>query len=131
MIPIRCAKQSAYLSGSDFDDVAAHVDVEITALSEDITFQFVDENNKCIADTETETLFKSGAPVPSIHGLTIAKQLKHPVKLAIRQGEHIDYIEGDPKKDLNEITARLHGGIRKHNDDTQSIESATIHLHLV
>lgn len=131
VISIGCAKQSAYLNGTDFDDdVADNIDMEITTIPDDISFQFVDENNKQITDTETEFLFKSGALVPSIHGVTIVKQLEHPIKLAIKQGDHIDYIESDPEKDLTEITARLHGGIRKHNDNTQTIESATIHLHL-
>lgn len=130
VISIGCAKQSAYLNGTDFDDVAENIDMEITTLPEDITFQLVDADNKPIADVETEYLFKSGALVPSIHGVTIAKQQSHPVKLAIKQGDHIDYIESVPEKDLTEITARLHGGIRKHSDDTQTIEPATIHLHL-
>lgn len=130
VISIGCAKQSAYLSGTDFDDVGEHVDMEITTLPNDISIHYVDANNKPIADTETETLFKAGAAVPSVHGVTIAKQLKHPVKLAVVQGEQTDYIESDGKKDLNEITARLHGGIRQQNDNTQTIEPATIHLHL-
>lgn len=130
VISIGCAKQSEYLSGAEFDDVAEHIDMEITTLSEDISFQYVDADNKPIEDTGTEVLFKCGVPVPSIHGVTIAKQLKHPIKLAVKQGDHIDFIENDPKKDLTEISARLHGGIRKHHDNTQTIEQATIHLHL-
>lgn len=130
VISIGCANQSAYLTGTDFDDVADHVDIEITTLPDDITFQYVDGDNKPIENTETETLFKAGAPVPSVHGMTIAKDLKHPIKLAIKQGDHVDYIENEPEKDLTEITARLHGGIRKHNDNTQTIEAATVHLHL-
>lgn len=130
VISIGCAKQSAYLNGTDFDDVADNIDMEITAIPDNISFQFVDADNKPIADTETEFLFKSGALVPSIHGVTIAKQMHHPIKLAIKQGDHIDYIESVPEKDLTEITARLHGGIRTHNDNTQTIEPATIHLHL-
>lgn len=130
VISIGCAKQSAYLNGTDFDDVADNVDMEITTIPDDISFELVDGDNKPIDDTETEYLFKSGALVPSIHGVTIVKTMQHPVKLAIKQGNHIDYIESDPETDLTEITARLHGGIRKHADDTQTIEAATIHLHL-
>lgn len=130
VISMGCTKQSAYLSGTDFDEVADHIDMEISTLPEDISFQYVDADNKPIDDTEGGILFKKGAPVPSIHGAAIAKQLKHPVKLEIKQGDHIDYIENDPNKDLTEISARLHGGIRKHHDNTQTIESATIHLHL-
>lgn len=130
VISIGCAKQSAYLTGTDFDDVTEHVDIEVTTLPDDITYQYVDADNKPIDDTEPELLFKNGAPVPSINAVTIAKQLKHPVKLAIRQGDHVDYIENDPSKDLTEIVARLHGGIRTHNDNTQTIEPATVHLHL-
>lgn len=129
VISIGCAKQSAFVTGGDFDDVSNHVDMEITVLPEDITFQYVDTDNKTIADTETETLFNSYSPVPSIHGVTIAKQLKHPFKVAIKQGDHIDFVENSDK-DLTEISARLHGGIRKHHDSTQTIEQATIHLHL-
>lgn len=129
VISIGCAKQSSYLSGTDFDEIGDDVDMEFTTLPDDISFQFVDADNKPIPNTDTELLFKSGAPVPSIHSVTIAKQLKHPIKLAIKQGEHIDYIESDPDKDLTEITARLHGGIRKHSD-TQTVEPATVHLHL-
>lgn len=127
VISIGCAKQSAYLTGSD--DVADHVDIEITTIQDDVTFQYVDADNKPIENSEPELLFKCGAPVPSIHGVTIAKPMTHPVKLAIQQGDHIDYIESDPDKDLNEIAARLHGGIRKHHD-TYNTEPATIHLHL-
>lgn len=128
VISIGCAKQSAYLTGSD--DLANDVDIEITTIQDDITFQYVDADNKPIENSEPELLFKSGAPVPSIHGVTLAKPMKHPVKLAIQQGEHIDYIEeSDPNLDLTEISARLHGGIRKLHDK-YNIEPATIHLHL-
>lgn len=130
VISIGCSKQSAYLTGTDFDDVTEHVDIEVTTLPDDITFQYVDADNKPIDDTEPELLFKNGAPVPSINAVTITKQLKHPVKLAVRQGDHVDYIENDPSKDLKEIVARLHGGIRTHNDNTQTIEPVTVHLHL-
>lgn len=130
VISIGCANQSAYLTGTDFDDVADNVDIEITTLPDDISFQYVDADNKPIENTETQTLFNAGAPVPSTHGITIVKEIIHPVKLAIKQGNHIDYIESEPTKDLTEITARLHGGIRKHNDNTQTIEAATVHLHL-
>lgn len=67
-------------------------------------FQFVDINNKCFTDTETETLFKSGATVPSIHGITIetSDQISRSTKRSYR-------LHWRPKKDLTEITARLHG----------------------
>lgn len=130
VISIGCAKQTAYVTGIDFDDVANDVDMEITVLPEDISFQYVDADDKPIADTETEILFKCGAPVPSIHGVSIVKQITHPVKLAIQQGDHIDFVENEPDKDLTEISARLHGGMRKHHDSTQTTEPTTIHLHL-
>lgn len=131
VISIGCAKQSQYVMGlDDFEDVADNIDMKITTLDEDIALQYVDADGKAIVDEEPSILFKRGTPVPSMHGVVIEKKIQHPVKLAIHQNDHIDYIENDPEKDLNEITARLHGGIRKHHDNTQTIEKATIHLHL-
>lgn len=130
VISIGCAKQSAYLNGNHFDDVAECVDLEITTLPEDIFVQCVDADNKPIDGAENELLFKKGAPVPSLHGVTLAKPMKNPVKLAVQQGEHTDYIESVANKDLIEITARLHGGFRQNSDKTQNIEPATIHVHL-
>lgn len=131
VISIGCAKQSAYVTGiDDFDDAADNIDMKITTLDEDISFQCVDADGKAIADAEPTILFKRGTPVPSMHGVVIEKTMQHPVKLAIHQNDHIDFIENDPEKDVNEIAARLHGGIRKHHDNTQTIEKATIHIHL-
>lgn len=131
VISIGCAKQTAYVMGiDDYDDVADNIDMPVTTLAEDISLQYVDADGKAIVDTEPTVLFKRGAPVPSMHGVIIEKIMQHPVKIAIHQNDHIDYIENDPEKDLNVISARLHGGIRKHHDNTQTIEKATIHLHL-
>lgn len=131
VVAIGCGKQAGYITDiDDFDDVADNTDMAITTLGENVTFQYVDADGKAMADTEPSILFKRGALVPSMHGNVIEKTMPHPVKLAIHQGEHIDYIETDPEKDVHEISARLHGGIRKHHDDTQTIEKASIHLHL-
>lgn len=129
VISIGCAKQSVYCH-DDFDDVAENIDMNITTLAEDVSFQYVDVDGKIIADTEPIVLFKRGAPIPSIHGVVIEKEIPPPVKLAIHQNDHIDYIDNDPEKDVKEISARLHGGIRLHHDNTQTMEKATIHLHL-
>lgn len=129
VISIGCAKQTAY-AFDDLDDVADDIDMKITTLDEDVSFQHVDVDGKIIENTESIKLFQRGAPVPSMHGVLIAKSMKQPVKLAIHQGDHIDYIENDAEKDVNEISARLHGGIRIHHDHTQTIEKASIHLHL-
>lgn len=131
VISIGCAKQSTYVMGlDDFDDVADNIDMKITTLDEDVSFQYIDADGKAIADAESTILFKHGTPVPSIHGIVIEKTMQHPVKLAIHQNDHFDYIESDPEKDVKEIVARLHGGIRKHHDNTETTEKATIHLHL-
>lgn len=131
VISIGCAKQSQYVMGiDDFDDIADNIDMKITTLGEDISFQYVDADGKAIADSEPAILFKRGTPVPSMHGVVIEKPMQHPVKLAIHQNEHIDCIENDPEKDVTELAARLHGGIRILHDNTQTIEKATIHLHL-
>lgn len=131
VISIGCTKQSSYLNGNEFDDVAEHIDMEITTLPEDIFVQIVDaDNNPAIDGMENELLFKCGAPVPTIHATSINKEMKQPVKLAIQQGDQIDYIESGFDKDLTEIVARLHGGIRQSNDKSQTIEPATIHVHL-
>lgn len=130
VIAIGCAKQSAYVTGTDYDDVGNNVDIEITTLPDDITIQFVDENNVPIVDTESETIFKSGVPVPSMHSANITKPLNQPVKVAIKQGDHTDYIDNDPDESITEIVGRLHGGTRIHSDNTQTIEPASIHLHL-
>lgn len=114
----------------DYDNVADNIDMLITTLAEDVSFQYVDADDKAMPDTEQTILFKRGTPVPSMHGIVIEKPMQHPVKIAIHQNDHIDYIENDPEKDLSEMSARLHGGIRKHHDNTQTIEKATIHLHL-
>lgn len=129
VISIGCAKQSAYVS-EYLDDVGDEIDMKITTLAEDISFQHVNADGEVKDTAEPTVLFKCGAPVPSLHGVIIDKTMEHPVKLAIYQADHIDYIENDAEKDVNEISARLHGGIRIHHDNTQTIEKASIHLHL-
>lgn len=130
VVSIGCAKQSAYLNGNDLDDVAEQVDIEITTLPEDVYVNFVNADGDPIADVEKEILFRKGALIPSIHGATITKQIQHPVKIAIEQGEHVDYVENSSEKDINEITARLHGGTRQNSDYSQTFEPATIHIHV-
>lgn len=130
VVSIGCAKQSAYLSGSDYDDVAEQVDMEITTLSEDVYISYVNADGDRVSNTEKDLLFKRGALVPSLHGSTIAKQIKHPVKIAIEQGEHVDYVDSSENKDINEITARLHGGARQNNDHSFTFEPATVHIHV-
>lgn len=130
VISIGCTKQSAYITGSYMDDYAECVDFDITTLPEDVFVQYVDAANEPIADAKNELLFKKNAPVPCLHGITIAQSMKNPVKLAIQQGDVIDYIESVADKDLIEISARLHGGFRQQSDKSQNIEPASIHVHL-
>lgn len=57
--------------------------------------------------------------------------MKKPVRLSVAQGEHTTVIEcEDAEKDLVEITARVHGGVRLNASNSQTIEPATIHIHL-
>lgn len=131
VVSIGCAKQSAYLNGSDFDDFADQVDIEITTLPEDIYVKFVTAAGESIPDVEKELIFKKGALIPSIHGATVTKQITEPnVKLEIEQGNHIDHVETNTENGINEITARLHGGARQSNDHTVTYEPATIHIHV-
>lgn len=130
VISIGCAKQSSYLSGNEFDDVAAQVDMEITTLPEDVLVRVVDGDNQAVDGAENEVLFRQGAPVPTIHAATLKKDAKTPVKLAVQQGDHIDYVENKDASDLKEIVARLHGGVRENTDKSHTIESSSIHLHL-
>lgn len=130
VISMGCAKQSSYLCGNEFDDVAAHVDIEITTLAEDVSVRCVDGDNQAVDGAENEVLFRKGAPVPTIHAATLKKEAKAPVKLAVQQGDHIDYVENPADSDLHEIVARLHGGVRENGDKSHTIEPTTIHLHL-
>lgn len=130
VVSIGCAKQSSYLSGHEFDDVSAHVDMEITTLPEDVFVRIVDKDNEAADGAANEVLFRKGAPVPTIHAATLKQDAKAPVKLAVQQGEHIDYVENEATNDLQEIVARLHGGVRENTDKSHTIEPTTIHLHL-
>lgn len=130
VVSIGCAKQSAYLSGNELDDSADQIDMEITTLPEDVYVHFVNADGDPVPDGEREILFKRGALIPSIHGATITKKISHPVKIAIEQGEHVDYVEQNSDNDINEITARLHGGTRLNNEHLQTFEPATIHIHV-
>lgn len=129
-ISMGSAKQSSYLTGNEFEDVAEHVDLEITTLPEDVLVRSVDEDNQEIDGAVNEVLFKQGTPVPTIHATILKKETKPPVKLAVQQGDHIEYIENNSDQVLQEIVARLHGGVRENSDKSHTIEPSTIHVHL-
>lgn len=130
VISIGCANQAAYVNG-DGDEDGEQVDMEITTLPTDVRVICVDAEQQPIEGSDSDVLFKKGATVPSAHGVTIAKSMKKPVRLSVAQGDHATVIEGkDADKDLVEITARVHGGVRLIASNSQTIEPATIHIHL-
>lgn len=130
VISIGCANQAAYVNG-DGDEDGEQVDMEITTLPTDVRVICVDADQQPIEGSDSDVLFRKGATVPSAHGVTIAKSMKKPVRLSVVQGEHSTVIEcKDSEKDLVEITARVHGGVRLNASNSQTTEPATIHIHL-
>lgn len=130
VISIGCANQAAYVNG-DGDEDGEQIDMEITTMPTDVRVNCVDADGKPIEGSVSDVLFKKGATVPSAHGVTIAKSMQKPVRLSFAQGDSTTVIESkDVEKDLVEITARVHGGVRLNGPNSQSIEPATIHIHL-
>lgn len=127
VISIGCANQAIYV-GDEGDEDGEQIELEIPILPTDIQVNVVDANNESL--TEPISFFTKGTTVPSAHGVSIPISAKAPVKLAVRQGDHVEYIDGATDVDLNEITARVHGGIRLNNQNAKTTEPASIHLHL-